>query len=896
MSTPLLPDKSCCSKQQDNSNDDKNANESETSLGDSNANQIFPTTRTHEQVEVCSGIDKYGVLSNWKTENLTQPSKEHTTAFIYCPESPCRGLLLSDARSYSPTNRDLSKGYMTDDAKDSLRVSFTHGQTQSSLKASTHDRSSLIPTTRTSDSSFSIYSNNAGNVSPSERFKGLSLAKSGIPSTKTEPFVRDHLSPIPPLESPSKYRQCIEASNYGIRATDASTPVDRSYGLPSNTLNNTSEEKKIVSYSKPPTSDTSISDVPSGERIISQTNKQSTSQHLTNTDHYSRLTLKSQEICSISEAQVYQGQTSIPSEVIVVKYTQNKVTGHHRAEHIMPNEFWGFKKGEHMSETRVAPFSPSSSLMSRSQSNRAVKQADTILRSSPTISDSNQSSMKHTENAADVLYNELKIQCSQDYDRPDNNSHVMAPLKNKESIGKPVIRKTMSFNESLDNKMHLNQDRVSLDEYQNGESNSSPSNSATSLKDKTTLVENRKTVSGRKHQTDVSKGNMKESHRDSSDNSIRPPTPSSPVAVININDQWIASPSSVKDLSTTHVDRLSPSPVLPPIESTHLFNISPKATNKTVCNSGIPKPILIHSKTSLSNQGDVENSLSEKTEEPVEHGQAGLTLSLPIETSLIIPKPKQVRPKIITYIRRNPQAVDRLPFGQMNIPFGTPTCTTPIPKEHEILSSDGKTSSALLDKYKADIQKPRIFSAGLMVSGIQPTGHHSLEETGDRSRKDDFPSSPFAHYEVPPSFYRSTMILKPQLGLGAVSRLPSAKNRILIASQRSSSNSITQQEHLRTAGSINNTDVSDELRKESITNCAKSNLPKPCPSSLRPPGHARLPAGKLAAFGFVRSSSVSSLSSNQSNESIQSDHNRALTSWIFCTLMFFQAPFCLSLS
>ncbi|KAJ8391450.1 hypothetical protein AAFF_G00089240 [Aldrovandia affinis] len=51
----------------------------------------------------------------------------------------------------------------------------------------------------------------------------------------------------------------------------------------------------------------------------------------------------------------------------------------------------------------------------------------------------------------------------------------------------------------------------------------------------------------------------------------------------------------------------------------------------------------------------------------------------------------------------------------------------------------------------------------------------------------------------------------------------------------------------------------------------RSLLPKPAQSSLRPPGYSRLPAARLAAFGVVRSDSVSSVSSNQSNDSTHSD-------------------------
>lgn len=54
---------------------------------------------------------------------------------------------------------------------------------------------------------------------------------------------------------------------------------------------------------------------------------------------------------------------------------------------------------------------------------------------------------------------------------------------------------------------------------------------------------------------------------------------------------------------------------------------------------------------------------------------------------------------------------------------------------------------------------------------------------------------------------------------------------------------------------------------------SRSLHPKASQSGLRPPGFSssRLPAGRLAAFGFVRSSSVSSVSSAHSADSTQSD-------------------------
>lgn len=71
-----------------------------------------------------------------------------------------------------------------------------------------------------------------------------------------------------------------------------------------------------------------------------------------------------------------------------------------------------------------------------------------------------------------------------------------------------------------------------------------------------------------------------------------------------------------------------------------------------------------------------------------------------------------------------------------------------------------------------------------------------------------------------------------------------------------------------------------DLKKVSSSNAAKSSLPK---SGLRPPGYARLPAAKLAAFGFVRSSSVSSsVSSTQAVDSAPPEASRlAPRKWAF---------------
>ncbi|XP_062959164.1 microtubule-associated tumor suppressor candidate 2 isoform X2 [Cynocephalus volans] len=355
------------------------------------------------------------------------------------------------------------------------------------------------------------------------------------------------------------------------------------------------------------------------------------------------------------------------------------------------------------------------------------------------------------------------------------------------------------------------------------------------------------------------------------DSVLNTPAPLHAETTVNITHQPPAPSSSFQDLGVSSVDVGSPSAAPPPTDSVWLLNTSPKVPDKNICPSGIPKPVFIHSKDTASSQEGMENRQTEKTEERVE------------TKPIIMPKPKHARPKIITYIRRNPQALGQVDTSlvPMGPPYAPPTCNMPLPQEEKVAAGgDLKPSTSLYEKFKPDLQKPRVFSSGLMVSGIKPPGHHFsqmsekfLQEVSDHSGKEEFCSPPYTHYEVPPTFYRSAMLLKPQLGLGAMSRLPSAKSRILIASQRSSASAIHPPGPLAAAASLYSSDPSD-LKKASGSNAAKSNLPK---SGLRPPGYSRLPAAKLAAFGFVRSSSVSSVSSTQSADSTQPEQSRPAT-------------------
>ncbi|XP_057345940.1 microtubule-associated tumor suppressor candidate 2 isoform X2 [Manis pentadactyla] len=342
--------------------------------------------------------------------------------------------------------------------------------------------------------------------------------------------------------------------------------------------------------------------------------------------------------------------------------------------------------------------------------------------------------------------------------------------------------------------------------------------------------------------------------------------PLQPETTVNVTHQPTPPSCSFQDFGVLGVDSGSPAVAPPPTDSVRLLNTPPKVPDKNTCPSRVANPVFTYPEATPSSQGGLEDHQADKAEERTE------------PRPVIMPKPKHVRPKIITYIRRSPQALGQVDASlvPVGLPYAPPACNMPLPKE-EKARGDLKPSASLYEKFKPDLQKPRVFSSGLMVSGIKPPGHHFsqmsekfLQEVAEHPGKEEFCSPPYTHYEVPPTFYRSAMLLKPQLGLGAMSRLPSAKSRILIASQRSSASAIHPPGPIATAANLYSSDPAD-LKKASSSNAAKSNLPK---SGLRPPGYSRLPAAKLAAFGFVRSSSVSSVSSTQSADSAQPEQSR----------------------
>ncbi|XP_072514235.1 microtubule-associated tumor suppressor candidate 2 isoform X2 [Salminus brasiliensis] len=284
------------------------------------------------------------------------------------------------------------------------------------------------------------------------------------------------------------------------------------------------------------------------------------------------------------------------------------------------------------------------------------------------------------------------------------------------------------------------------------------------------------------------------------------------------------------------------------------------------------------------------------------------------------PKPKSVRPKIITYIRKSPQVKPQGPEGPYEVsslPTRLLACNPALnSKPAATAESAGapvlSASNLLYDKYRQELQKARLLSPGLMASGIKPPSHTMPQKAtgkthsfyGSLSNKptgigrspatlgpqacgsEDPPENQIVTQETG-SIFRPPRTMRPQLGVGAVNRTPStaAKTRIFTGQKsplalnqpvQAVTPSVTSPATPPVTSSVTlSTQSPQELldqRKAAPSGLSvKSLLPKPAQSGLRPPGYSRLPPARLAAFGFVRSSSVSSVSSNHSTDSSRSD-------------------------
>ncbi|XP_041271990.1 microtubule-associated tumor suppressor candidate 2 [Onychostruthus taczanowskii] len=910
MSAPLIPNKSCYSQLHDNRSEIRNNNESIVNVGDTNANQIVTKVRTTEgDVKKHDLTDESGNIYSGGTEKATHLPTEQNKLLTFKDSRTCH-TSAQESKLLSTTSREMGKDCRTSEAKDiSRHIRISRGQSLSNLKSSTNDANLEVVSKGNIDFTQNFPKGKTSRTVEVERIKRLSLGRPSKFSSQPETFAKDGVGRVSCKRLLSASLDSIDRSHHLVGSTEKSqkTSTDHFLGMVFCPLDNTSEERTVF-YSTPSTSGNKKTSKPENVPNVSI----ESTLHASHSQHSA---VKLNEVASKSEAQLGQGDKSKKLELRTAPSLQYKNTCPQKIERIMLVEFLGCPRAENtavqeqkssgsdMSKFQVSPFHNTCNRVEDPLSSQVVTHPDEKLQNdniaiSREGRGSNDSDSRAASQAGEECFTDEEMETIFPLTCNSKSSIKVTPRKNKnlhgvdtgcaETVGEQISsihdinppdskplevneNKLMIVKESTEDAVVPASDPSDHHRARSAEtvSNQQPDSHSSNVETSNVSVSSKETANVEKHPLEEApeSGNIPAK----ADVFLCVPTPVRPLATPDVNGQPILSNSNLKDLYALHDGKLSPSSVLPPTDSTQLLNLSPKVPIKTACSSAIPKPILVHPKGSLTDKAGVDSDCSEKLEEGVEIKPA-------------IPRPKPVRPKIITYIRRNPRSIEQLDplFAPAGLPFDGPTCSVPVPAEQKASNGgEAKPASVLYDKFKPDLQKPRLFGSGLVVSGIRPPVHHLgpmgekfLQEVGERPAKDEFCPPPYTHYEVPPSFYRSAMILKPQLGLGAVSRLPSAKSRILIASQRSSGSCLHQQGEITSAPSLYHPDASVDLKKGSCPSAAKSNLPKPCPSGLRPPGYSRLPAAKLAAFGFVRSSSVSSVSSNQSNDSAQSDQSR----------------------
>ncbi|XP_013868206.1 microtubule-associated tumor suppressor candidate 2 [Austrofundulus limnaeus] len=276
---------------------------------------------------------------------------------------------------------------------------------------------------------------------------------------------------------------------------------------------------------------------------------------------------------------------------------------------------------------------------------------------------------------------------------------------------------------------------------------------------------------------------------------------------------------------------------------------SQKPSNKTNINSGIPKPI-------ISQQKETEPRKSSPPQNP-----------------------KNVRPKIITYVRKNTQKPEDTQHETSTTPPRLSSyASLPVHRDPKCVPQSKSTpvlscSNLLLDKYRQEMQKAGCYP-GTAVIGTKPPSSATQRLNGKSESFHEEMSKKYQqehHSQETGGVYRSPRALRPQLGLGAVSRQPAAKPRVQQTGHKSAApGQSTQASRVSTTSHQDQAGLSEQKWSGPETT-PKSLLLKSGQSGLRPPGFSSLPAARLAALGVIRSSSVSSVSSNQSSDSSNSD-------------------------
>lgn len=744
MSTPVVPNKSCYNVLQDNRNEIKNNNQDTMTVGDTNANQITPGVTTSGGELRSKNLTEETRCSNiGKPENSPQLDSERNRFQS--------SVAVPDIRLSFTPNRELH--YRSDGGKDTSRIALmSRGHSLSNLRINTNDAFSVVLSKSDADLIQHVSKEQTPRRIEPEGIKRLSLGRSRKLIAKTESFGKEFVGRVSGKRLLSASLDSIDTSHHLTADAEKSrkTSTDHFLGMVFRPTDSVSEGN-IVRFSKPTsTSEIKKTNVPATQMSVDNVlyyNKQSTT-HSAPLDIH--VNVKSNEALSRSEAQLdHQVDKRGKPELRSPLCSQTKTMCQQKIDRIMLAEFVGCQREENDALDQNEKDYGSDAHKGKLRQEQCSKEDDLYLNeavdSVRLVSSNNHSSLgrgsSHSDGRAGKHGSEECI-AEKEVDPllplAAGNKHrgklIHAHYKKLSDVDSNCIHAVAghgSYNVNLpDGKHFYNNESKLMVVKGNSESNAGlPSDlleqpelySAESVSDEHyssiqdhVSVQSKKTVTARKPVS----SELMESYRvpTRTDTLLCAPTPLHPVATVNNNPPAISN-GNLKDLYTLHVDKLSSSAVLPPIDSMSLLSLSPKVPTQTAIvasNSGIPKPILVYSKGSHPIKGDGDSNCIEKPKE-----------SLEIKPD--IPKPKHVRPKIITYIRRNPQTIGQLdhPFAPPGLPYVPPACSMPAVKEQKTSDeSEIKPASVLYDKFKPDLQKPRIYSSGLVMSGIKSSGHH----------------------------------------------------------------------------------------------------------------------------------------------------------------------------
>ncbi|XP_059985287.1 microtubule-associated tumor suppressor candidate 2 isoform X2 [Lagenorhynchus albirostris] len=865
MSVPVAPKKSCSTELRDNRNGVKNNNESVLSLGDTNANPVvLEVSSSPDEPVTCALTDEIGNANSRGPESSTRVQKEFHPLQGFSKASQVGPASLKDFKFSPMAQRERNEEPMLERGTDPLQAPRgLPGQCQSSWRTVTGEASPEVSAQREVDVPRHVPKDKLAKTLDNAELRRHSLERAGSSAVAVDMLTKEWAGglawPLPQpavLGSPEVPRP-VPSGGEGLQKMGAAP----SPGLACLPADGTSEGKSSR-HPKPSTSvikeTTPLETQPDGGQVP-KVSTQST-EPSAHPECAPSSSPASRDVLRKPEAQPGQGKPEPEMELKRVQLRAAQELPSAQADGLgcpqedgvsSPGRKEPCTEGAQQEASAAAHSGPHPPAVGRGRGEQEKSGEEGSLQPTPKPSPASSGAAGHQpagRSSPSAARKPGEAPSSSVSPRDGHVAFVPGDLTDSRPSGAREERGVLGGGNG-DGATVFNSDR-SVGESGTGvpeppDPPSSSSEAGESTEIATSVAETRNRL-----ETAVKTESTPQVRADSLPGV---PAPLHPETTVNVARQPVQPSSRFPDLGALNVDAGVPPAAPPSANSSRLSHASLKVPDKNPCPGGIPKPGLTHPEDTPASQEGTEGPQVEKTEERAD------------PRPLVMPKPKHVRPKIITYIRRSPQALGQVDASlvPVGLPYAPPSCNMPLPKEEKAAGGDLKPAASLYDKFKPDLQRPRVFSSGLVVSGIKPPGHpfsqmseKFLQEVTERPGKEEFCSPPYTHYEVPPTFYRSAMLLKPQLGLGAMSRLPSAKSRILIASQRSSASAIHPPGTIAAAASLYSSDPAGSTFGTEDQPALKAALPSkdtpkgaarvapPASSSVTTPRRSLLPAPK----------------------------------------------------